>query len=149
MEYGYVIDVPKYNKITGLYDVPVMIDKDIKMISCYRILNPTILKYTEEPGYFLISLNGKYMYINDKTDINTLFKNIIFSKNNVNYSNEDILEINIDPIKKYTKISLIDIPHESCINLAFEDDDSDRKYQISNKNLYNKYDCLIKNINKF
>ena len=147
MEYGYVIDYEKYNKITGLYDVTVIIDKNKKIISCYRILNPTILKYTEEPGYFLISLNSKYIYINDKTDINTLLKNIIFSKNNLNYSNEDILEINIDPIKKYTLISLIDIPAESCINLVLEDNDSNRKYQITNSNLFNKYDCIVTNLN--
>jgi len=145
MEYGYVIDYEKYNKITGLYDVTVIIDKNKKIISCYRILNPTILKYTEEPGYFLISLNSKYIYINDKTDINTLLKNIIFSKNNLNYSNEDILEINIDPIKKYTLISSIDIPAESYINLAFEDNDVDRNYQIINNNIYSKYDCLVVN----
>ena len=147
MEYGYITDVPKYNKISGLYDVPVMIDKDIKTISSYRILNPTILKYTQEPGYFLISQDDKFIYINDKIDINILIKNIIFSKNNLNYSNEDILEINNDPIRKYNKISLIEIPPEYCINLALEDTDSDRKYQIVNSNLYNNYDCLVKNIN--
>jgi hypothetical protein len=146
MEYGYVTDNPKYNKTSGLYDVPIMIGEDIKTISSYRILNPTILKYTLEPGYFLISPDSKFIYINDKTDINILIKYIIFSKNNLNYSNQDLLEINSDPIRKYNKISLIEIPKEYCINLSLEDNDSDRKYQIATSNLYNNYDCLVKNI---
>jgi hypothetical protein len=146
MEYGYVADTPKYNKKSGLYDVPVMFEEDIKIISCYRILNPTSIQYTTEPGYFLLSHDSKYIYLNNNTDINTVFKNIIFSKNNISYTNEDLLEINIDPVKKYTKISLIDIPPESCINLAFENNDFDKRYQIANNSLYNKYDCLATNV---
>jgi hypothetical protein len=146
MEYGYVIDPIEYNTISGLYNVRVKIDEDVKIISCYRILNQTILKYTENPGYFLISPNSKYIYISDKTDINSFFKNLIFSKNNTNYSNQDLLDFNIDPIKKYTKISSIDILPESCINLALEDDNTNRNYQIVKANLYNNYDCLVKNV---
>ena len=146
MEYGYVTDIPQYNTTSGLYDVNVKIDEDIRTISSYRLLNPTLLKYTENPGYFLISPDSKYIFINDKTDINSLFKNIIFSKNNTKYSNHDLLDFNIDPIKKYTKISLIDIPPESCINLALENNNTNRNHQIVNANLYNKYDCLIKHV---
>lgn len=146
MEYGYVTDHAEYNSINGLYDVKVKIDEDIKIISSYRLLNPTMLKYTENTGYFLISPDSKYIFINEKTDINTLFKNIIFSKNNTNYTNYDLLDINIDPIKKYTKISSIDILPESCINLALENNETIRNYQINNTNLYNKYDCLVKNV---
>jgi hypothetical protein len=146
MEYGYIIDTPKYNSKKGLYDVQVKIDKDTRTLTCNRILNPTILKYTQTPGYFLISPDNKYIFINDKVDINTLLKNIVFSNNNYNYTNEDILEINIDPIKKYTQISFIDIPEDSCINFILEDNDSDRKYQISKNSPFMKYDCLVSNI---
>ena len=41
MEYGYVVDTPKYNKKSGLYDVPIMFEEDIKIISSYRILKAT------------------------------------------------------------------------------------------------------------
>jgi hypothetical protein len=146
MEYGYITETPIYNKISGLYDVKLMVDKDIITISCYRLLNGTKLKYTNSPGYFLISLDDKYLFINDKTDINTFIKNIIFSKNNLNYTNEDILEINTDPITQYTKLTPIDIPPEYCINLALEENETDRNFQIVNKDLYNKYDCMVKNI---
>jgi hypothetical protein len=145
MEYGYITDTPKYNTISGLYDVHVKIDEDVKTISCYRFLNPTKLKYTSEPGYFLISPDSNYIFVNSLIDMNTLFKNIIFSKNNLNYTNDDLLEINVDPIKKYTKISFIEIPPESCINLALENKEYDRNNQIVHNNIFNKYDCLVKN----
>jgi len=138
MEYGYITDTPKYNTVSGLYDVSLKVDEDIKTISCYRFLNPTKLKYTSAPGYFLISPDSNYIFINNLIDMNVLFKNIIFSKNNLNYSNEDLLEINMDPIKKYTKISFIEIPPESCLNLALENKDSDRNKQIVHNNIYNK-----------
>jgi hypothetical protein len=146
MEYGYITEKPIYNKLSGLYDIKLMVGEDINLISCYRLLNSTKLKYVQSPGYFLISPDSKYIFINEVTDINTLIKNIIFSKNNLNYSNEELLEINTDPIKKYTKLAPIDIPPEYCINLALEDNDTDRNYQIVNKDIYNKYDCLVKNI---
>jgi hypothetical protein len=146
MEYGYITETPKYNKLNGLYDVKLVSETDTNIISCYRLLNSTKLKWTNSPGYFLLSPDSKYIFINNTTDINTLIKNIIFSKNNLNYSNEELLEINTDPIKKYTKLTPIDIPSEYCINLALEDNDNDRNYQIVNKGIYNKYDCLVKNI---
>ena len=94
MEKGYVIDKEIYNTTNGLYNVKTMVDTDIMSSSYYRILNGTKLKYTDKPGYFLLSIDSKYIFIKESIDINTLFKNIIFSKNNLNYTNEELLEIN-------------------------------------------------------
>ena len=146
MENGYILDTPTYNSITGLYDTPIKIGSEDKVINSYRLLNNTNLKYSENPGYFLISPDSKYIYITESTDINTFLKNILFSKNNLKYTNHDLLEINNNPIEKYSKISLIEIPPESCINLSLEEDIINRDYQIKNKNKYNQYDCLVKNI---
>jgi hypothetical protein len=76
MEYGYIIETPQYNKLNGLYDVKLISGTDTNIISCYRLLNLTNLKWSNSPGYFLLSPDSKYIFINEVTDINTLIKNI-------------------------------------------------------------------------
>jgi len=146
MENGYILDMPKYNSITGLYDTPIKIGLENKTINCYRLLNNTNLKYSEEAGYFLLSPDSKYIFIDENTDVNTFLKNIIFSKMHIEYTNKDLLEINNNPVDKYSNISLIEIPNDTCINLALEDNVINRENQIKNNNKYNQYDCLVKNI---
>jgi len=146
MDNGYVIDTPTYNLSTGLYDVTLLYSstQTKKTISCYRILNMTKLKYTESTGYFYISPDSNYLYLPEDTEINDYFKNVLFSDMFLLKSNNDILDINNDPMQKYSLISSLQIPNTMCLNLALENDDKNRMYQISNKSSYNQYDCLVK-----
>jgi len=147
MDKGYIYDKPIYNSTTYLYDVSIIIDnKDIKIISCYRILNSTPLVYAEEPGYFYISMDNKYIYFKDTDIFTEIQKNIIYSIKNPLKSNQDLLDINNDPIQKYTEIILLTIPESTCINLALENNSIDRQNQIRNVGKYNSYDCLVKSI---
>jgi len=147
MDNGYIIDTPKYNSDTHLYDVTILLNDNIaKVISCYRILNNTKLVYTEEPGYFYISPDSKYLYFKDTTIFTDFFKNIEFSLNNPSKTNKDILDINNDPVQKYTYIILSTVTESSCINLALEDNVTNRLNQIKHAGKYNSYDCLVKNI---
>lgn len=147
MDNGYVINIPKYNSTTYLYDVEILLNDEVKQkISCYRILNSTPLIYSEEAGYFYISLDSKYLYFKDMIVFNDYLKNIYFSINNPLKTNKEILDINNDPIQKYTYIILSTIPENSCINLALEDNNKDRLNQIINMGIYNSYDCIVKNI---
>jgi len=148
MDNGYIIDTPKYNSDTYLYDVPILVNNDEKIISCYRILNNTSLVYEKEPGYFFISTNNKYLYIKSDTEVMDILKNIQFSLLNPLKTNKDLLEINNDPVLKYTYIVELSLFDVNCINLALEDDTYKRLNQIRNANKYNKYDCLVKNVNK-
>ena len=145
MEYGYVSS-SKYNKELGLYDVSIMNGDKETVEPCYRILNSTYLKYSKTNGYFLLSPDSKYIFIKESSEPNDIFKNLIYSKKHIIKNNEDILNMNIDPIEKYTSVSLISIPPETCINLALEDNSIDRNFQIVNKPKYNKYDCLVSDI---
>ena len=147
MDKGYIYDKPIYNSTTYLYDVSIITDnKDIKIISCYRILNNTPLVYAEEPGYFYISMDNKYIYFKDTDIFTEILKNIIYIQKNPLKSNQDLLDINNDPIQKYTEIILLTIPESTCINLALENNVVDRLNQITNVGKYNSYDCLVKNI---
>lgn len=149
MDNGYIIDIPTYNSNTYLYDVTIMIGEDIKkVVSCYRILNNTGLEYAEEPGYFYISMDSKYLYFKNTAIITDILKNIEFSKDNPTKTNQDLLEINIDPVQKYTYIVLSELPKDICINLALEDNMEDRLNQINKGGKYNSYDCLVKNMSK-
>jgi len=148
MEYGYVSN-SIYNKESGLYDVTIKNSKNIEseiIEPCYRILNETYLKYNKSNGYFLISPDSKYIFIKENIEPNEILKNIIYSKKYITQNNEEILNINIDPIEKYKLLSFLTIPPETCINLALEDNAKDRHYQIVNKTKYNKYDCLVSDI---
>lgn len=144
MDNGYVIDIPTYNLSTGLYDVTLYYSstQSKKTISCYRILNMTKLNYVERSGYFYISPDSKYLYFTEDTEINDYFKNVIFSQKQI--SNNEILDINNDPIQKYNLISLLEIPKTMCLNLALENDEQNRMNQILHKSKYNQYDCLVK-----
>lgn len=149
MDNGYIIDIPTYNSNTYLYDVTIMIGEDIKkVVSCYRILNNTGLEYAEEPGYFYISMDSKYIYFKNTAIITDILKNIEFIKDNPTKTNQDLLEINIDPVQKYTYIVLSELPKDICINLALEDNMEDRLNQINKGGKYNSYDCLVKNMSK-
>ena len=146
MDNGYVIDTPTYNLSTGLYDVTLYYSttQSKKTISCYRILNMTKLNYTERSGYFYISPDSKYLYFTEDTEINDYFKNVVFSGKQISKSNNDILDINNDPMQKYNLISLLEIPKTMCLNLALENDEQNRMNQILHKSKYNQYDCLVK-----
>ena len=109
-------------------------------------MNNTSLVYKEEPGYFYKSTDSKYIYFKDTDIFTDIIKNIIFSINNPLKSNQDLLEINNDPVQKYTYIVLLSVPENSCINLALENNSVDRLNQIKNTGKYNSYDCLVKNI---
>lgn len=147
MDNGYIINTPKYNSTTYLYDVPILINDKVKqVISCFRILNNTPLVYSEESGYFYISPDSKYIYFKDTTVFTEFLKNIDFSINNPLKTNKDILNINNDPVEKYTYIVLSTASESTCINLALEDNYIDRLNQIKNVGKYNSYDCLVKNI---
>jgi hypothetical protein len=147
MDNGYIIDEPKYNTTSYLYDVSIITDTNkTKIISCYRILNSTTLIYAEEPGYFYISMDNKYIYFKDTAIITEVLKNINFSINNPDKTNQDILEINNDPVQKYTYIILSVVPESICINLALEDNNVDRLNQITQVGKYNSYDCMVKNM---
>jgi hypothetical protein len=143
MDNGYIIDTPLYNSKIGLYEVPL---SNNKIINCYRIFNGTNIKYSPTPGYFYISIDNAYIFITEDANINDIIKNIIYSNSYPEKTNEDLLEINNDPYQKYSIIALIEIPESTCINLALQDNDVDRRFQIENKNKYNSYDCLVKNL---
>ena len=146
MDNGYVIDTPTYNLSTGLYDVTLLYSstQSKKTISCYRILNMTKLKYTENTGYFYISPDSNYLYLPEDTEINDYFKNVLFSDMFLLKSNNEILDINNDPMQKYSLISSLEIPNTMCLNLALENDEENRMNQVLHKNKYNQYDCLVK-----
>jgi hypothetical protein len=145
MDNGYVINT-KYNSNTYLYDVTIMLDNnDTKTINCYRLLNNTSLVYKKEPGYFYISTDNKYLFIKDTSDITDILKNIQFISINPLKTNQDLLEINNDPLLKYTYIVNLTIFDTNCINLALEDYSRDRINQIKNAGKLNSYDCLITN----
>jgi len=146
MDNGYIIDTPIYNSKTYLYDVTVVINEEVKQVSCHRILNSTPLLYSQDPGYFYISTDSKYIFFTDTVVISEFLKNIEFSINNPTKTNNNILDINNDPIQKYTSIGLSTISDTMCINLALEDNDKDRLDQIKNAGKYNSYDCMVKNI---
>jgi hypothetical protein len=149
MDNGYIIDTPRYNSDTYLYDVPILLNNDIKKtISCYRILNNTSLVYEKEPGYFYISTDNKYLYVKSDTEVMDILKNIHFSLLNPIKTNKDILEINVDPVLKYTHIISLVLFDVNCINLALEDNVGSRLNQIRSANKYNKHDCLVKNVEK-
>jgi hypothetical protein len=145
MEYGYVSN-SIYNKESGLYDVTIKNKENEIIEPCYRILNETYLKYNKLNGYFLLSPDSKYIFIKETSEPNEILKNIIYSKKHITQNNEDILNMNNDPIERYSSLSFISIPPETCINLALEDNAKDRHYQIVNKTKYNKYDCLVSDI---
>jgi len=147
MDNGYIYDKPIYNSTKYLYDVPVILNNnDINIYNCYRILNSTPLVYKEKPGFFYISEDNKYIYFKDTDVFIDILKNIIYSINNPLKTNQDLLEINNDPIQKYTEITSITIPEAMCINFALEENTIDRLNQITNVGKYNSYDCLVKNI---
>jgi len=149
MDNGYIVGEPIYNSTSFKYDVPILIDdeKNIrKIISCYRILNTTSLVYTEDVGYFYISMDDKYIFFKDTDIFQDILKNIIFSINNPMKTNKEILEINNDPLEKYTYIGLLTVPETTCINLALEDNSVDRLNQITRAGKYNSYDCIVKNM---
>ena len=130
MDNGFIIDIPKYNSNTYLYDVPILINEQKQTISCYRILNSTPLIYSEEPGYFYISMDSKYLFFKDTIMFNDYLKNIQFSISN--------------PSK--TNIVLSTLEETMCINLALEDKSSDKSNQLKTINKYVTHDCLVKNI---
>ena len=146
MDNGFIIDIPKYNSNTYLYDVPILINEQKQTISCYRILNSTPLIYSEEPGYFYISMDSKYLFFKDTIMFNDYLKNIQFSISNPSKTNQDILDINNDPVQKYTYIVLSTLEETMCINLALEDKSSDKSNQLKTINKYVTHDCLVKNI---
>lgn len=146
MDNGYIIDIPKYNSNTYLYDVPILINEQKQTISCYRILNSTSLIYSEESGYFYISMDSKYLFFKDTIIFNDYLKNIQFSINNPSKTNQDILDINNDPVQKYTYIVLSTLEETMCINLALEDKSSDKLDQLKTISKYVTHDCLVKNI---
>jgi hypothetical protein len=136
-----------FNSESGLYDL-TMNDKSI-IKSQYRIVNETGLKNNKQVGFFNISADDKYIFLDNKDadkNYSNLYKYSRYAQLN-NLDNNDLFEISINPVKSIEVYNYV-VPVGYCLVLAYEDDIKTKRMQIIKTNLYNQYDCISVFINQ-
>ena len=136
-----------FNSESGLYDL-TMSDKSI-IKNQYRIVNETGLKNDKQVGFFNISADDKYIFLDNKEvekNYSNLYKYSRYGQLN-NLDNNDLFEISINPVKSIEVYNYV-VPAGFCFVLAYEDDIKTKRMQMINANLYNQYDCISVFINQ-
>jgi hypothetical protein len=142
----YVVDY-NFNSESGLYDLTMNDNSIIK--SQYRIVNETGLKNNKKVGFFNISADDKYIFLDNKDadkNYSNLYKYSRYAQLN-NLDNNDLFEISINPVKSIEVYNYA-VPAGFCFVLAYEDDIKTKRMQIIKTNLYNQYDCISVFINQ-
>jgi len=156
--------VIKYNSETGLYGI-YKNNTNLPIVNSFRIYNNTTLLHSKDSiGYFYISPDNKYIYL-DGSNPNLDIQYLYFSMMNPNVTNNilyDIYSISSVSTKKInnetydqiqTRLNTItqdvmtNLKKQICISFAYELDIDNRKKQIdllaqnSEYKIYNQYDC--------
>lgn len=142
----YVVDY-NFNSVSGLYDL-TMSDKSI-LKSQYRIVNETGLKNNEEVGFFNISPDDEYIFLDNKDpehNYNNLYRYSRYAQLN-NLDNNDLYEISINPVKSIEVYNYV-VPAAFCFELAYEDNLATKRMQMAKANLYNEFDCISVFVNQ-
>jgi hypothetical protein len=142
----YVVDY-NFNSESGLYDL-IMSDNSI-IKSQYRIINETGLKNDKQVGFFNISPDDEYLFLDNKDpehNYNNLYRYSRYAQLN-NLDNNDLFEISINPVKSIEVYNYV-VPAAFCFILAYEDDLDTKRMQMSKANLYNQFDCISVFVNQ-
>jgi hypothetical protein len=142
----YVVDY-NFNSESGLYDLTMSDNSIIK--SQYRIVNETGLKNDEQVGFFNISPDDEYLFLDNKDpehNYNNLYRYSRYAQLN-NLDNNDLFEISINPVKSIEVYNYV-VPAAFCFILAYEDDLDTKRMQMSKANLYNQFDCISVFVNQ-
>jgi len=142
----YVVDY-NFNSASGLYDL-TMSDKSI-IRSQYRIVNETGLKNNQKVGFFNISPDDEYLFLDNKDpehNYNNLYRYSRYAQLN-NLDNNDLFEISINPVKSIEVYNYV-VPAAFCFELAYEDDLETKRMQMAKANLYNEFDCISVFVNQ-
>jgi hypothetical protein len=142
----YVVDY-NFNSESGLYDL-TMSDKSV-IKSQYRIVNETGLKNDEQVGFFNISPDDEYLFLDNKDpehNYNNLYRYSRYAQLN-NLDNNDLFEISINPVKSIEVYNYV-VPAAFCFILAYEDNLDTKRMQMSKANLYNQFDCISVFVNQ-
>ena len=135
------------NNNTGLYDLTMNDGSLIK--NQYRIINETGYKNNKKVGYFNISTDNKYLFLDgkdSKKNYTNLYKFSRFGQLN-KLDNYGLYEVSLNPVQRLDVYNYV-VPVDYCMILAFEDDINVRRMQMKRNKLYNNYDCMSVLINE-
>jgi len=129
------------NNETGLYDLTMNDGSIIK--NQYRIINETGYRNEKRVGYFNISTDNKYIFLDSKDakkNYTNLYKFSRYGQLN-KVDNYGLYEVAHNPVQRLDVYNYV-VPVDFCMILAFEDDINVRRAQINRNKLYNNYDCM-------
>lgn len=129
------------NNETGLYDLTMNDGSIIK--NQYRIINETGYRNEKRVGYFNISTDNKYIFLDSKDpkkNYTNLYKFSRYGQLN-KVDNYGLYEVAHNPVQRLDVYNYV-VPVDFCMILAFEDDMNLRRAQIKRNKLYNNYDCM-------
>lgn len=137
----------KLNNDTGLYDLTMNDGSLIK--NQYRIINETGYTNNRKVGYFNISTDNKYLFLDGKDaqkNYTNLYKFGRFGQLN-KLDNNGLYEVSLNPVQRLDVYNYV-VPVDFCMILAFEDNINVRRMQLKRNKLYNNYDCMSVLVNE-
>jgi hypothetical protein len=137
----------KLNNDTGLYDLTMNDGSLVK--NQYRIINETGYTNNKKVGYFNISTDNKYLFLDGKDakkNYTNLYKFGRFGQLN-KLDNNGLYEVSLNPVQRLDVYNYV-VPVDFCMILAFEDNLNVRRMQMKRNQLYNNYDCMSVLVNE-
>ena len=131
----------KLSNDTGLYDLTMNDGSIVK--NQYRIINETGFKNEMKVGYFNISTDNNYLFLDDKDpkkNYTNLYKFSRYGQLN-KVDNNGLYAVAHNPVQRLDVYNYV-VPVDYCMILAFESDPKVKRAQMMRNRLYNDYDCM-------
>ena len=131
----------KLNNETGLYDLTMNDGSIVK--NQYRIINETGFKNENKVGYFNISTDNKYLFLDGRDpqkNYTNLYKFTRYGQLN-KLDNFGLHQVSNNPVQRIDVYSYV-VPVDYCMIIAFEQEPEIRRMQMKRNKLYNNYDCM-------